>query len=98
MLRVRYVCGVGFLLGLGVREPWERVQRLALRRPRSLSDALRGVRGAAIVAGGSRVASQLSNQCWILSCLEVDCRASAGVIVCDDGLDGGGEAARALVT
>lgn len=64
---------------------------LTLRRPRSLSDALRGVGGAAIVAGVAGVASQLPSQCWILSCSVLECRASPGVTVCDDRLDGGGD-------
>lgn len=74
--RVRYVCGVGFLLGLGVREPWERALRLALRHPRSCetrcvgweaqpwSLAIRASRHCCAASAGCRLVRWLHGRRW----------------------------------
>jgi hypothetical protein len=63
MFCVRYVCGDGRLLGLGVLDA--RAECLEERLPRlDDTDALRGVGGAAIMSG-SLSAGQISSQCCI---------------------------------
>ena len=63
MFCVRYVCGDGRLLGLGVRDA--RAECLEERLPRlDDTDALRGVGGAAIMSR-SPPAGQVSSQCFI---------------------------------
>jgi hypothetical protein len=63
MFCVRYVCGAGRLLGLGVLDA--RAECLEGRLPRlDDTDALRGVGGAAIMSR-SLSAGQISSQCCI---------------------------------
>lgn len=92
MFCVRYVCGDGRLLGLGVRDA--RAECLEGRLSRlDDTDALRGVGGAAIMSG-SLSAGQVSSQCCIDGARSSDtgcCVFSSASLVsandCEDACD-----------